>query len=158
MKGLCTETGGNPADFYLYYTSTMIVVRLTGSDRLDRLPRGYVIPICAFLMALAFLTIAWGPLWAYIPATFLYGLSLSLLYPLLAAEIVDRSKPETKTINSNFMMFTFDAAGLLASLFGGAVINLGLGYRGVITMGACMIASCGLSVIADRLHLGSGRR
>lgn len=56
------------------------------------------------------------------------------------------------------MMFTFDAAGLLASLFGGAVINLGLGYRGVITMGACMIASCGLSVIADRLHLRSGRR
>lgn len=158
MKGLCSQTGGDPAKFYLYYTSTMIVVRFTGCDRLDRLPRGHVVPVCAALMALAFLAIAWAPLWAYVPATFLYGLSLSLLYPLLAAEIVDRSTPETKTINSNFMMFTFDAAGLLASLFGGAVIDMGFGYRGVITLGAIMIASCGLCFHIDRLRLQTGRR
>ena len=31
------------------------------------------------------LGLAWGPLWAFIPLTFLYGLGLGLLYPLLAA-------------------------------------------------------------------------
>ena len=152
MKGLCSVTGGNPALFYLIYTLTMVVIRTTGSHRLDRLPRYRIAPVCAGIMGLTFLAIAWLPLWAYIPATFLYGAALSLLYPLIAAIICDRSAPGTRGLNSNFMMLTIDAAGLLAPMLGGAVINLGFGYRGVFTMGALLIFTCGLCVAADGLR------
>ena len=149
MKGLCGVTGGKPALFYLIYTVTMIVIRTTVSRRLDRLPRYSVAPVCAALMGLAFLAIAWWPLWAYVPATFLYGAALSLLYPLIGAIICDRSAPGTRGLNSNFMMLTIDAAGLLAPMLGGAVIHLGFGYRGVFTAAALLIFACGLLVVAD---------
>ena len=51
----------------------------------------------------AMLGLAWGPLWAFIPFTFCYGLGLGLLYPLLAATVYDRSTATTRSINSNVM-------------------------------------------------------
>ena len=149
MKGLCSVTGGNPALFYLIYTLTMVVIRTTCSKLLDHLPHYRIAPVCAGIMGLTFLAIAWMPLWAYIPATFLYGAALSLLYPLIAAIICNRSAPGTRGLNSNFMMLTIDAAGLLAPILGGEVINLGFGYRGVFVAGALLILVCGLCIALD---------
>ena len=47
-------------------------------------------------------------------------------------------------------MLTFDAAALIAPLIGGGVISLGLGYRGVFTVGGALVLACGLCVWADR--------
>ena len=153
MKGLCRLTGGNPADFFLFYTSTIMVLRLLANNRMDSLPRYRVVPVCALLMGAGLAIIAWGPYWAYIPATILYGASLSLLYPLLAAAICDRSTQAARTINSNFMMLMFDAAGLCAPILGGFVIQQGLSYRGVITLASCLIVTCGLCFLADRIRI-----
>lgn len=153
MKGLCSQTGGDPAKFFFYYTTTMIVLRFFFSKRLDTLPRYRIVPIVALTMASGLLIIAWGPLWAYVPATILYGLSLSLLYPLTAAAIYDRSTPETRTINSNFMMLMFDAGGLFSPMIGGFVISLGLDYHAVITVAAGMVSMSGFFFTLDRLRL-----
>ena len=153
MKGLCSQTGGDPAKFYFYYTTTMIVLRFFFSKRLDTLPRYRIVPIVALTMASALIIIAWGPLWAYVPATILYGISLSLLYPLTAAAIYDRSTPETRTINSNFMMLMFDAGGLFSPMIGGFVISIGLDYHAVITVAAGMVCMSGLFFTLDRLRL-----
>jgi MFS family permease len=151
MKGLCSVTGEDPAQFFYVYTTVMIVIRLAGSARIDGLPRCRVVPVCALLMATGLLAITWGPSWAYVPSTVLYGASLSLLYPLLASVIYERSSPEARSVNSNIMMLMFDAGGILAPVFGGLVINCGFGYRGVVTAAAGMITACGLSCLADCL-------
>lgn len=149
MKGLCSLTGAHPAWFYSLYTLTIIAVRLTGSRRLDTLPRYPVTVLCSCLLVGCMLGLAWGPVVAFIPLTLLYGLGLGLLYPLLAAMVYDRSTTETRSLNSNLMMAAFDASGLLAPLIGGMVIHAGYGYRGVFTGTALSIGICGCALLAD---------
>ena len=96
--------------------------------------------LCCAVLACCMLGLAWGPLWAFIPLTCVYGLGLGLLYPLLAAAVYDRSTPTTRSINSNVMMATFDASGMLGPLLGGLVIHAGYGYRGVFTATAVTIS------------------
>ncbi|MDD4701573.1 MAG: MFS transporter [Desulfovibrio sp.] len=153
IKGLCTVTGAHPAWFFTIYTLTIILVRLAGSNRLDTMPRYRVTLICSLLLTFCMLGLAWGPLWAFVPLTCLYGIGLGLLYPLLAAAIYDRSTPDTRSINSNVMMATFDASGMLAPLIGGMVVNAGFGYRGVFTATAISVFLCGCCMLADRLRL-----
>lgn len=152
MKGLCTVTGGNPAWFFSLYTLTIILVRLAGSHRLDSLPRYPVTLACCAALSSVMLGFAWGPLWAFVPLTLVYGLGLGLLYPLLAAFVYDRSTPDTRSINSNVMMSTFDASGMLAPLVGGLIVNAGFGYRGVFVATALAVALCGCFVLLDRLR------
>lgn len=152
MKGLCTETGGNPAIYYSAYTGTMIIIRLIGNAFFDRLPPYTCIPACAAVMAAAYLALAWLPLSFYLPASILFGLALSLLYPLLASIICNRSTPETRTLNSNFMMSTFDITGLVAPVVGGIFIDTHFGYRGIFTCAAGFISVCGLCVLIDALY------
>ncbi len=152
MKGLCGATGGDPTRFFFYYTSTIMVVRLLFSHRLDRLPRYRVVPVTGLTMALGLGTVAWGPSWAYIPGTILYGASLSLLYPLQAAAVYDRSTSETRGINSNLMVSMFDMAALLAPMVGGGILHAGLDYHWVITAGALSAALSGLVFAADGLR------
>ncbi|MBO5490763.1 MAG: MFS transporter [Desulfovibrio sp.] len=149
MKGLCSLTGAHPAWFFSLYTLTIIAVRLTGSHRLDTLPRHRVTLACSALLVCCMLGLAWGPVWAFIPLTLLYGVGLGLLYPLLAALVYDRSTPDTRSLNSNIMMAAFDASGMLAPLIGGLVIHAGFSYRGVFTGTAVSIGICGLSMLAD---------
>lgn len=158
IKGLCAVTGAHPAWFFSIYTLTIILVRLAGSNRLDTLPRYRVTLICSLLLTCCMLGLAWGPLWAFMPLTFLYGIGLGLLYPLLAAAIYDRSTPDTRSINSNVMMATFDASGMLAPLIGGMVVNAGFGYRGVFTATAISVFLCGFCMLADRLRLAQRER
>ena len=159
MKGLCSVTHENPAQFFYVYTTVMIAIRLAGNARIDGLPRCRVVPVCALLMAAGLLGITWGPSWAYVPSTVLYGASLSLLYPLLASVVYERSAPEARSVNSNIMMLMFDAAGILAPMAGALVISAGFGYQGVVTAAAGMIAACGLSCAADcLLHARRMRR
>ena len=158
IKGLCSVTGANPAWFFSIYTLTIILVRLAGSNRLDTMPRYRVTLLCSMLLACCMLGLAWGPLWAFVPLTCLYGLGLGLLYPLLAAAVYDRSTPATRSLNSNVMMATFDASGLLAPLIGGMVINAGFGYRGVFTATAISVSLCGCFMLADRLRLALNQR
>ncbi len=158
IKGLCSVTGANPAWFFSVYTLTIILVRLVGSNRLDTMPRYRVTLLCSMLLACCMLGLAWGPLWAFVPLTCLYGLGLGLLYPLLAAAVYDRSTPATRSLNSNVMMATFDASGLLAPLIGGMVINAGFGYRGVFTATAISVSLCGCFMLADRLRLALKQR
>ncbi|NCB21410.1 MAG: MFS transporter [Deltaproteobacteria bacterium] len=158
MKGLCSVTGAHPAWFFTTYTLTIILVRLVGSNRLDTLPRHKITILCSALLAFCMLGLAWGPLWAFIPLTLLYGLGLGLLYPLLAAMVYDRSTPITRSINSNVMMATFDSSGMFAPIIGGLVMYEGFGYRGVFVATAVSIALCGLSMLADRLRLAHWKR
>ena len=158
MKGLCSITGAHPAWFFTTYTLTIILVRLVGSNRLDTLPRHKITILCSALLAICMLGLAWGPLWAFIPLTLLYGLGLGLLYPLLAAMVYDRSTPTTRSINSNVMMATFDSSGMFAPIIGGLVMYEGFGYRGVFVATAVSIALCGLSMLADKLRLAHWER
>lgn len=136
MKGLCSQTGGNPASYFFYYTCSIMVVRVLGNKMLDSLPCYRVVPIVGTLMALAMVTISYGPLWAYVPSAVLFGLSLSLFYPLQASVIYNRSTPETRSVNSNLMVCMFDFASLTSPLLGGAVLSAGLNYREVILLAA----------------------
>ena len=158
IKGLCAVTGAHPAWFFSVYTLTIILVRLAGSNRLDALPRYRVTLLCSLVLTFCMLGLAWGPLWAFVPLTCLYGLGLGLLYPLLAAAVYDRSTPSTRSINSNVMMATFDASGMLAPLIGGMVVNAGFGYRGVFTATAISVFLCGCCMLADRLRMAMRER
>ena len=158
IKGLCSVTGAHPAWFFSIYTLTIILVRLAGSNRLDTLPRYRVTLLCSLVLTFCMLGLAWGPLWAFVPLTCLYGLGLGLLYPLLAAAVYDRSTPDTRSINSNVMMATFDASGMLAPLIGGMVVDAGFGYRGVFTATAISVGLCGCCMLADRLRMSLRER
>ncbi len=153
MKGLCAVTGATPAKFFITYTITMIFVRIISGHMMDTLPRYRVVPLCALALTISVLGVAWGPLVTFVPLTVLYGLGLGLLYPLLAATVYDRSTEETRSINSNVMMLTFDASGMLAPLIGGTVINAGLGYKGVFSTAAIMVLCSGAFMLLDRLRL-----
>ena len=153
MKGLCAVTGAQPAWFFSTYTMTIILVRLFGSHRLDTLPRYRVTTLCCAVLACCMLGLAWGPLWAFIPLTCIYGLGLGLLYPLLAAAVYDRSTPSTRSINSNVMMATFDSSAMLGPLLGGLVIHAGYGYRGVFTATAVSVLICGGCMVIDRVRM-----
>lgn len=153
MKGLCGITGEHPASFFTTYTTTIILVRIFGSHHLDTLPRYRVTTICAVVLAASMLAFAWGASWSFIPAACVYGLSLGLLYPLLAAAVYDRSTPATRSVNSNVMMATFDASGMLAPILGGLVMQAGFGYQGVFTTGAICVTCCALCMIVDRTRV-----
>ncbi len=153
MKGLCLVTGAMPARFFMTYTITMILIRLVSGHMLDTLPRYRVVPLCALALTCSVLILAWGPLWSFVPSAIVYGLGLGFLYPLLASTIYDRSSDETRSINSNVMMLTFDASGMLGPLLGGAVISGGFGYRGVFVTAAIMVLCCGGFMVLDRLRL-----
>lgn len=152
IKGLCRQTGADPALFFLFYTVTIMLVRLLISHRMDQFPRYKVVPLAGCTMCLALLTITWGPMWAYIPATILYGASISMIYPLQASLIYDRSTQETRTINSNIMLTMFDAAAMTAPLLGGTILSAGFDYHAVIMMGAFSTALSGVFYASDGLR------
>lgn len=153
MKGLCGETGNNPAWFFTSYSLTIILVRVFGSHLMDTLPRYRVSILCAGVLSLCMAGFAFAPHWAFIPVACIYGFSLGLLYPLLAAAVYDRSTPDTRSVNSNVMMATFDASGMLAPMLGGVVIAAGCDYRGVFTAAAVTAAICGFCMLCDRTRL-----
>ncbi len=158
MKGLCAITGEHPASFFSSYTITIILVRIFGSHYMDTLPRHRVTVFCSVILALCMFGLGYGPLWAFLPLACIYGLALGLLYPLLAAAIYDRSSPETRSVNSNIMMATFDASGMLAPLLGGTVIAAGFGYQGVFFAAALSVLCCGAAMLFDSLRLIIARR
>ena len=151
LKGLSLENGTQPALFFLGYTLTMIVIRLVSGHMLDNLHRHRTVELCALLMGISVFLAAWGPTWAFVPLSITYGIGLGFLYPLLAATIYDRSTEKSRPINSNMMMMTFDASGMLGPLIGGAVIDAGFGYHGVFTTATGFVLCCGLCMILDRL-------
>lgn len=150
MKGLCSLTGSQPASFFTTYSLTIILVRVFGSHMMDTLPRYRVSILCAVILAICMASFAWAPDWTFIPFSCVYGLSLGLLYPLLAAAVYDRSTPDTRSINSNVMMATFDASGMLSPILGGLVIDWGFGYRGVFVTAAITAFLCGACMLIDR--------
>lgn len=153
MKGLCLVNGEHPAAFFTTYSLTIILVRVFGSHHMDTMPRHKVVVICAGVLALCMAGFALAPQWTFIPLALVYGLALGLLYPLLAAGVYDRSSPETRAINSNVMMATFDASGMLGPILGGLVLAANLGYRGVFITAAISVSLCGLCMLMDRLRL-----
>lgn len=158
MKGLCGVTGERPALFFSTYSVTIILVRVFGSHLMDTLPRHKVSVTCALVLALCMLGYAQGSPSLFIPLSCVYGLSLGLLYPLLAAAVYDRSTPATRSVNSNVMMATFDASGMLAPILGGMVISEGFGYRGVFVAAALTVSTCGICMILDGLRMRFARR
>lgn len=149
MKGLSAMKGENAALFFTTYSLTIIFVRVFGSRLMDTLPRHRVSAISGCVLGSVMLGFAWGaPSW-FIPLACVYGLALGLLYPLLAAAVYDRSTPETRSINSNVMMATFDASGMLGPILGGMVMNYGFGYDGVFCAGAITSFCCAFFMILD---------
>lgn len=157
MKGLCQITGDHPAEFFSSYSLTIILVRVFGSHLMDTLPRHKVTVLCSAVLVLCMLGFINAPTWAFIPIACTYGLGLGLLYPLLAAAVYDRSTADMRSINSNIMMATFDASGMLAPIFGGMVIAQGYGYKGVFAAAAISVGICGLCMIIDAFRV-TGRR
>lgn len=158
MKGLCKLTGDHPAAFFTSYSLTIIFVRVFGSHLMDTLPRHTVTIICSTILVFCMLGFVWGPNWAFIPLACTYGFCLGLIYPLLAAAVYDRSSPEMRSINSNIMMATFDASGMLAPILGGIVISHGYGYKGAFTAAAISIGLSGLCMFIDALRLKRPKR
>lgn len=147
VKGLAQADGVNPSLFFTAYSSMVILTRLFSGNHLDTLPRMPVIHSCALCLALALVGLALGPNWLFLPLAGLYGLGLGLLYPLLAAIIYDGSTPETRSINSNMMMLTFDFSASIGPLMGGLVISAGYGYSGVFLLAAAVICLCSLCAL-----------
>lgn len=158
MKGLCQLTGQHPASFFSSYSLTIILVRVFGSHLMDTLPRHKVTVICSAVLVLCMIGFVNAPQWAFIPVSCVYGLGLGLLYPLLAAAVYDRSTPDMRSINSNIMMATFDASGMLAPILGGVVIAQGYGYKGVFATAAISVGICGLCMIIDAFRVTGRRR
>ena len=154
IKGLCQLTGENPALFFTAYSVTIILVRVFGSQMMDTLPRHKVSIICALVLSGCMLGFSWAPSWWFVPIACIYGLGLGLLYPLLAAAVYDRSTPEMRGINSNVMMATFDASGMLAPILGGVVLAEGFGYHGVFAAASITSFICACCMFLDRLRLG----
>ena len=152
MKGLCSVTGGQPGVFFTIYTSTIMLLRLACSKYLDKLPRYPAIWLSSLVLGGCMMGIGFGPAGGLAPFSFMYGLALGLLYPLLAAVVYDRSLPETRSLNSNVMMAAFDASGVISPLLGGMVVQVGLGYRGVFAANATAVLVCGLCMVLDRLR------
>ncbi len=158
MKGLCKLTGDQPASFFTVYSLTIILVRVFGSNLMDTLPRHKITVMCSIVLVFCMLGFSWGKNWAFIPFSCAYGFCLGLIYPLLAATVYDRSTPEMRSINSNIMMATFDASGMLAPILGGFVISGGYGYKGVFVAAAISIGLCGLCMIVDGLRAKRPKR
>lgn len=149
MKGLCQLNGEHAAWFFTSYSTTIILVRVFGSRMMDTLPRHSVSILCACTLSFCMYAFTWKNGWSFIPVSCVYGLSLGLLYPLLAAAVYDRSTMQTRSVNSNIMMATFDASGMLAPMLGGAVIASGAGYNGVFITAAITAALCGAFMLLD---------
>lgn len=158
MKGLCSIRGEHAAWFFSTYSLTIILVRVFGSRLMDTLPRHRVSVVCAVVLGLVMLGFAWGPPSFFIPLACTYGLALGLLYPLLAAGVYDRSTPETRSVNSNVMMATFDASGMLGPILGGVVIDYGFGYDGVFCTAGISAICCGFFMICDYIRFHKKRR
>lgn len=158
MKGLCKLTDEPPAAFFTSYSLTIIFVRIFGSHLMDTLPRHKVTVLCSAGLVLCMLGFVWGPAWSFIPISCAYGFGLGLIYPLLAAAVYDRSSPDLRSINSNIMMATFDASGMLAPVLGGMVISQGFGYKGVFTAAAISIGLSGLCMLIDAFRVKRPKR
>lgn len=158
MKGLCGLTGAHPAWFFTTYSVTIILVRIFGSHMLDTLPRYRVSVLCSGALALIMLAFSHAGGWIFIPLSCLYGLSIGLLYPLMAAAVFDRSTPDTRSINSNVMYAAFDASGMFAPMLGGGVIAAGFGYEGVFCAAAATAAMCGVAMLVDRARMRKRER
>lgn len=157
MKGLGTITGANSAWFFTVYTITIMVIRTFGGAYLDSLPRYKTIILCSICLAICVLGFAFGPLWSFIPFSCIYGVALSLLYPLLAAIVYDRSDDLSRPFNSNIMMSCFDTSGLLAPILGSYVIHIGFGYQGVFVGCAISVSLCGVCTFFDSIRHFSQR-
>lgn len=145
IKGLCTQVGTNAGAFFMAYTVTVMVTRLTISKRLDTLPRLQVLMISCLGLGLA----AWG--FALAPGALLtlapaYGLCLGLVYPLTASAIYEGSSEDDRSINANIMMLAFDVGGITAPLLGGSLLQLNLGYKGVFIGAGSLMLLAALSV------------
>lgn len=156
VKGLAQADGASPSLFFAAYSSLVILTRLFSGNHLDTLPRIPVIHTCVLCLATSLAGLALGPAWMFIPLACLYGLGLGLLYPLLAAIIYDGSRPETRSINSNMMMLTFDFSATMGPLLGGFVISAGFGYSGVFLLATLVICLCSLAVLCYGLKLRKG--
>lgn len=151
MKGLCIQTGEPPAWFFTSYSVTIILVRLFGSHMMDTLPRYKVSILSAGVLSLVMFGFVGA--FPFIPLACVYGLALGVLYPLLAAAVYDRSTPDTRSVNSNVMMATFDASGMFAPMLGGFVIGQGFGYAGVFVTAGITSALCGIFMLIDRYRV-----
>ena len=149
IKGLCQLIDAVPAYFFTTYTSTIMLIRLAGNTLFDRLPRYPVIMGASLVLALVTSAMAYSSGKELILLSVLYGLSLGLLYPLLAAVICDRSSRELRSVNSNLMMAAFDISGVLAPIIGGFMVTTHLGYRGVFLSCSVSVALSGLCMLCD---------
>lgn len=154
IKGLTQANNANAGAFFMTYTAVVIGTRLLTNRRLDDLPHMETTMGCALGLSVIVSAFALCPGWMLLPLACLYGVGLGLLYPLVAASIYDGSTAETRSLNSNIMMLTYDASNVAAPLMGGVLLDAGFGYTGVFLGGAaCMVLTALAALVYKRrLH------
>ncbi len=140
LKGLSIRMGVNAGHVFGVYTVFVILVRFVGNNLLAKIPRMTSIITCAALLVAIFLGFAFGPSWMLIPLAVPYGIGMGIAYPMLMATNYDMSPPENRSLNSNTMLLFFDAATMVCSLAGGAVLDLTDSYGAVLANGAVYMA------------------
>ncbi len=140
IKSLCIQNDTAPGTFFILYTAMIILVRIIANNKLDSIPRTPGIIICSIAISLILIGIALGPSWLILPLAPLYGICVGFLYPMIAANIYDLSSQESRPINSNIMMLTYDASYVFTPLLGGLLLEQYQTYTGVFLMGAGYIA------------------
>ena len=149
---------GSVGRFFLVYGGVAILVRILSSDRLDRLPQLPLISVSVAAYASGFVVLAV----AGAPSTFtlgaaLLGLGHGLLFPVLTARVVTRSREAER--GSAMAIFTslFDLAVLTAAPIVGFVID----WRGYTTAFVGLGVSVGAGLVAylawERALSKSGR-
>ncbi len=140
-KSLCVQKGTTLGIFFVITCVMIMSTRLIMNKHIDKLPRPLSASCCALLMGASMLGFALAPTWALYPLAVLYGFALGLLYPLIAAFIYDTSTDETRSLNANTMMLTYDASNVFATLTGGVILNIGLSYISVFVHAAILVMS-----------------
>ncbi len=146
-KSLCVQKGTPLGIFFVITCAMIMLTRLVMSKRIDTLPRFFSTSCCAFVMASCILGFALAPTWALYPLATIYGLAVGFLYPLIAASIYETSTDETRSLNANTMMLTYDASTVSATLMGGFILNWGLSYVSVFVQ-AALFVSCVVACVA----------
>ena len=112
--------------FFSLFSAVMLGMRLLTGKFMDRVPKNTVLLLtsAAWIVVFILLTQQNAPIMFYAMAVG-YGLCVSLLFPILNAEIFIQSTADTRAANTNMVLFTMDAGYFLSPVLCGLLLTNG---------------------------------